>query len=30
MADVLGPVFYGLLVIGFGWALVDLLIRIHR
>ena len=27
---ILGIAFYALLIAGFGWALIDLLIRIHK
>jgi hypothetical protein len=28
--EILGYAVYGVLIAGFGWALVDLLIRIHK
>ncbi|MFQ5942283.1 MAG: hypothetical protein ACE5JF_01895 [Anaerolineales bacterium] len=28
--EILGYVVYGVLIAGFGWALVDLLIKIHK
>ena len=28
--EILGIAFYGLLMAGFGWALIDMLIKIHK
>lgn len=30
LADILGIAVYGVLIAGFGWALIDLFIKIHK
>ena len=30
LVDILGVAVYGFLIVGFSWALVDLLIKIHK